>query len=79
MTMLNEEDTYPYRNSSEMIKSNHYNAIQWDEVEILSANRDYIVDCVMLPLVGILGIPGNVCGIIHFGTIRHQKNCPETY
>ena len=74
MNKFNEIDKYCYHDSSEWINNTHYNASECYEEEHFYNHTylDYIVDGVMLPLVGVFGILGNICGIIHFGKNRHQ-------
>ena len=70
MDSVNKIDKYCYvwENSTDYNASRCYEEASFYTHTYLN----YLVDGVILPIIGILGILGNICGIVHFGKNRHQ-------
>ena len=79
--MYNEGDKYCYRNRTNWNENIDYDASEcYTNVTIHTAHLEnyihsdiaYIVEGVVLPIIAIIGIIGNICGILYFGRNRHQ-------
>ena len=79
--MYNEGYKYCYRNRTNWTENIEYDASECYKnatpysfyVEnYIHSGIDYIVEGIILPNIAIMGIIGNICGILYFGRNRHQ-------
>jgi hypothetical protein len=76
--MLNEGDKYCYRYRTDWKQNIDYDANECYKnatyflENYIHSDIDYIVDGIILPGIAIIGIIGNICGILYFGRNGHQ-------